>query len=189
MPVENRESGRTTKRRMNLIESEQKENVKIIELTQGKVALIDASDYGLISKYRWYARWDKGTWYAVYCVYPEKGRKYTIFIHRIILDVPKDLQVDHINGDGLDCRRINMRICTQQQNMCNRKLNCNNTSGYKGVSWHKPNKKWVANITINRKQLYLGLFYSVKDAAQAYNKAAIKHHGEFARINNIDGSR
>ena len=108
-----------------------------------------------------------------------------IRLHRFLLDAPKDFFVDHINGDTLDNRKANLRLCNNQQNGCNSKLRSNNTSGYKGVHFSKKENKWISAIMCNRKHYRQGCFHSKKEAALAYNKAAVKYHGEFARINDV----
>jgi hypothetical protein len=95
---------------------------------------------------------------------------------------PKGKEVDHINGDSLDNRRKNLRICTHSENCQNRKKRLDNTSGFKGVYWSKRSNKWVANIQIKSKRIYLGGFISKIKAAEAYQKANIKYHGKFSRI-------
>jgi hypothetical protein len=89
------------------------------------------------------------------------------------------LQVDHVNGDKLDNRKDNLRICNGTQNQGNMKIPKHNTSGIKGVSWHKATKKWVANIRINKKPKYLGSFSSKLDAKEIYTKFAKQYFGEF----------
>lgn len=106
-------------------------------------------------------------------------------LHRLIMNAPDGMAVDHINGDITDNRKSNLRICVNSENLRNRGAQRNNKSGYKGVSWHKPTGKWVAMICINKKRKYLGVFINKKDAAIAYNEASIKYHGEFAYINKI----
>jgi hypothetical protein len=96
------------------------------------------------------------------------------------------MQVDHINGNTLDNRKENLRICTQNQNGKNRLLNKNNVSGYKGVTYKKANKLWCAQIVVNYHKMYLGLFTTAEAAALAYNEAAKKYHGEFAKLNEVD---
>lgn len=91
--------------------------------------------------------------------------------------------VDHINGDTLDNRRSNLRLCTVSGNNHNRMKSKNNTSGYKGVSWLKQNQKWRAYIKVNSKDKHLGCYLDKEDAARAYDKAAKEYFGEFARLN------
>ncbi|OGW44481.1 MAG: hypothetical protein A2Y66_01735 [Nitrospirae bacterium RBG_13_41_22] len=107
-------------------------------------------------------------------------------LHRIILGVENsDVNIDHINGDKSDNRKINLRLCTYMQNNHNQKLAKNNNSGYKGVYFRSKTSKWEANISFNYKRYHLGVFNSKEEAAQAYNKAAIKYYGEFANLNKI----
>jgi hypothetical protein len=110
-------------------------------------------------------------------------------MHRIILKAPKDAHVDHINGDGLDNRKWNLRLCTRSQNLCNSSIKRNNTSGYKGVRLDKwiGYKKWRAYIWTNGRQKYIGNFSCKNEAAKAYNETATKYYGEFAKLNIIKG--
>ena len=109
-------------------------------------------------------------------------------MHREILKCPKGLFIDHINRNGLDNRKNNLRVCSKSQNMMNTLIPKNNTSGYKGVSWSKRDKKWMAYIKIKNKFNNLGYFNIKEQAALAYNDAAKKYHGEFARLNKIERS-
>lgn len=106
----------------------------------------------------------------------------SVSLHRIVMNYPR-LHVDHINGNKLDNRKSNLRLVTQAQNNCNcsKRLNC--LSIYKGVTFHKRNNKWQAQIVKNKKNHHLGYFKSEVNAAQAYNFAAEKYHGEFAKYN------
>jgi hypothetical protein len=92
---------------------------------------------------------------------------------------------DHIDGNPLNCRRNNLRICTPLQNCFNRKKSNNNKSGYKGVSWNNQNMKWQVYVSINSKNKFVGLYDDLIDAAKAYNEKAIHVYGEFAKLNEI----
>jgi hypothetical protein len=151
--------------------------MKIRLLNTDKVAIIDGNSFEKIKSYRW--RLSKaGNGYAV----ASHGTKQ-ISMHRVILNPSQKIHIDHINGDGLDNRIENLRLCTHGQNMSNRKLHKNNTSGYKGVNWES--EKWRATIYRNGKKISLGCFDDILDAAKAYNKAALKYYGEFAKLNEI----
>lgn len=107
-------------------------------------------------------------------------------MHRLILNAPENMEVDHINGNRLDNRRENLRLCNSSQNKCNRGPRKDNKSGYKGVSWHGQRQKWTVRIkTPYGKYLSLGLYDDKKEAAMAYNKASVEYHGEFAFINKL----
>ena len=94
-------------------------------------------------------------------------------------------EVDHRNGNKLDNRKSNLRICSRSENQMNRGKQKNNTSGFKGVSQIKMNQKWVAYIKVNYKRIYIGCFLKKVDAARAYNMAALKYHGEFGLLNKV----
>jgi hypothetical protein len=118
-----------------------------------------------------------------------KGSKF--LMHRELLNVTEDYVVDHINGNKLDNRRENLRICTNAENSRNRVKSTLNTSGYKGVSYKKEKnyirkKPWNARIKVDYKEIYLGHFQTKEEAAKAYNEAAIKYFGEFAKLNEVD---
>ena len=112
--------------------------------------------------------------------------KMTMFLmHRMILGITNSkVQVDHINGDSLDNRRTNLRICNNQQNNFNKGRRKDNTSGSTGVRWHKQAQKWHARISLNGRETSLGLFDSKEDAIAARLDAVIQHHGDFAHIEN-----
>jgi len=152
-----------------------------IPLTQGKVALVDDQDYEELSKHKWHASKIGKSWYATRTVGKWPHQK-TILMHRQLLNPSPGLECDHINGNGLDNRRCNLRVCTRSQNNMNRRPSgC--TSEFKGVYWNKTNKKWMAQIVFNRHGRGLGCYDDEEEAAYAYDKAARKHFGEFARPN------
>ena len=150
--------------------------MKTIELTQGKVAIVDDDVFDYLSQWNWF--YHKG--YAARHT-RRSGKSITIWMHRVILNTPNDFDTDHINGNSLDNRLENLRVCTMSQNQANRGKNSNNTSGYKGVCWSKSNKNWIAFIRINGKRKHLGSFSNIIDAADAYEKAAQKIFGKYAR--------
>jgi len=108
-----------------------------------------------------------------------------VHIARLVVQVPDGVEPDHIDGNKHNNLPANLRLATRSQNAMNRPKQANNTSGYKGVSWHKRSAKWGAAIQVNGKQKHLGLFESVIDAASAYNEAAEKYHGSFANLNKL----
>lgn len=161
---------------------------KEIQLTQGKIAIVDGEDFELLNQWKWYYRKSAGkkTGYALRNQYMEGGIQKTIQMHRVILNCPDvSTQVDHINGDGIDNRKSNLRTCTANGNVQNQGLRKCNTTGYKGIIFRPDLKKWQAYITADRKRIHLGYHQDKKIAALAYNEAALKYHGEFARLNMI----
>ena len=158
---------------------------KRILLSQGKCALVDAEDYEWLIKKKWYAdNTNRKIWYAKTNLSHAGGaKKATAYMHRIILNPPKGMHIDHINHDTLDNRRSNLRICTAGQNRANEIKRDGFTSKYKGVSRCKQTGKWCVFIKINRKNRNLGRFPTQKEAALVYNKEAKKLFGEFALLN------
>ena len=154
--------------------------MKKIKLTQGKSTLVDDEDYEWISKLKWrYA--SNGS--AVRNSSRHLGAQKVLQLHRIIMNAPDGLVVDHINGDRLDNRKQNLRVCSQSQNSMNRSVATNNSCGYKGVYFHKGKQKWYAHITCNGKQKHIGAFSAPEDAARAYNQRALELFGEFSKLN------
>jgi len=158
--------------------------VREIPLTEGHVALVDEADYEAVAAYRWRAliRPTSRTVYAQR-VTSSDGKKSTLLLHRFLVKAPKGLEVDHIDGNGLNNTRANLRVGTHAENMRNRRRRCDNSSGYIGVHWHKRDRKWVARITLHGKLKSLGYFDTPEDAARARDAAAIELHGEYARLN------
>jgi len=159
--------------------------MKEIQLTQGKVALVDDTDYEWLSKYKWYANKNYNTWYAVRNVRLPNGKRYKVLMHRVILGLEPDdnRQSDHKNHNGLANWRDNLRICTGTQNQRNQSPQKNCSSKYKGVSWDKSRCKWRTIINVNGHNVHLGLFVSEIEAAKTYDTAARKHYKEFALTN------
>ena len=158
-------------------------DMKQIRLTQRMVALVDDADFEQLSKHKWCAVRARGRWYAVRSIPMEKGKQTTIRMHRFIMNAPRDQQVDHLDGNGLNNQRSNLRICTSAQNNRNRRKMVGTSPVFKGVYWNKENQRWHAQITQNGHRHHLGYFDNEIDAAYAYDAAARKHFGEFACIN------
>lgn len=159
--------------------------MKEIELTQGKVTLVDDEDFEYLNQFNWYAAKFKNTFYAQrgICV----GKRINIIkMHRVIMSTPIGLDVDHIDGLGLNNQRINLRNCTRSQNSMNQKPRLNCSSKYKGVTWNKRDKVYNARIIINYKKIDLGYFTNEAEAALAYNFKAKELFGEFACLNTIN---
>jgi hypothetical protein len=146
----------------------------VIPLTQGFNAIVDADQYASLSKHDWFKH-PNGAARSV------NGR--AVFMHRHILTPPTGFLVDHINRNNLDNRKCNLRVCTAAQNNRNAKRRIDNKSGYRGVSWHKATRSWVAQISVGGKILYLGKFDNPVDAAIAYDNSCVRLHGDFASLN------
>jgi hypothetical protein len=153
----------------------------LIPLTKGKFAIIDPEDLDRVSAHKWCAFKGRNTYYAGRGV-KRDGKWTTTSLHRFLMDDPPGMQVDHINGDGLDCRRSNIRVSTHSQNQSNRKATVR-TSAYRGVSWHARQKKWRAAISHDNKHIHIGHFSSEEEAARAYDAKAKSIKGEFAALN------
>jgi hypothetical protein len=157
-----------------------------IYLTQNKFALVDDIDYEKVVCHSWVAeKCGKGKYRSTANFGTSNGKPKLVRMHRFIMGVQdiKGIEVDHINGDGLDNRRSNLRTCTHRQNLCNVKKYPNKSSIYKGVSWHNRANKWRATIVSYDKQFYLGIFHDEVEAAKAYDNKAKELHGEFATLN------
>lgn len=158
-------------------------SIAIVPLTKGQSALIDASDIPLIRDRNWHASFSPTS----RSFYAKGGKRVgeigprAYYIHRKILGVSPPIEVDHKNGDSLDNRKANLRLANRSQNAMNQKLNKNNSSGYKGVTWYKTANKFMAYITVNYKRIHLGCFDCPEEARAAYVAAAQKYAGEFAR--------
>jgi hypothetical protein len=158
---------------------------KLIHFTNStKSAIVDDEDYPRMHEHAWSMRKDKNTSYAQTWL-----TGTTICMHQLILPSNNpELEIDHIDGDGLNNQKKNLRLATPSQNRANR-LKYNRlipvSSKYKGVTWHKRDKVWNAQIRVNSKNIYLGCFKTEEGAARAYNRAATFHFGEFAKLNEL----
>ena len=157
--------------------------MKQIKLTKNKVALVDNDDFETLNRYRWYAVKLGNTFYAMRKTYtPPK----TVYMHREILNLKSGdkRETDHINHDGLNNQRSNLRICNRRQNNFNHRMGWG-ISMYKGVSLYKNTSTWRAYIQDNGKPRHLGCFNNEVDAALAYNAEAKRLYGNFVRLNNV----
>lgn len=153
--------------------------MKKIKLRIGKFAFVDNEDFEELNKYKWHVRKGRYTYYAVRTV-PVKGRLVSYIMHREIIKTPKGMLTDHIDGNGLNNQRKNLRIATRTENQRNRTLQKNNTSGICGVSWDKHYQKWNATIKVNRRTIPLGRFKNKKEAQKVRIIATKKYFKEFA---------
>lgn len=152
--------------------------MKLIKLTQGKFAQVDDWNYDELNGFKWYAHKHKNTYYAER---NEMGK--SILMHRVIMDTPDNMQVDHKDHNGLNCQEFNMRNCTHRQNGMN--VIPRGKSKFKGVfiAYYKEKQYFQTRIKINSNQIYLGSFKTEEDAARKYDEYAKIYHGEFANLN------
>jgi hypothetical protein len=179
---------------------------RLVPLTRGLYAKVDPDMFYEVIKYKWHARKSAQTYYATSTQY-QNGRRINLHMHRLIMQhviaseskqaknavrttqyavrdkLPCNLFIDHINGDGRDNRRANLRFADSTQNNYNRRITSRRTSNYKGVDYRPSKKAYRARITVNKKKIFLGYFKSEIDAARAYDTAARKYHKEFAVFN------
>jgi hypothetical protein len=150
----------------------------------GYDVLIDDEDIDRVKELSWHLqknRINEGCFY-----FRHDGKDDRINLHRYIMGCVygDKLIVDHINGDTLDNRKSNLRICTFSENTRNRKRHKNNKSGVKGVCFHKASRKWIVQIRVNKTKIYLGIFENIEDAKNEYKKASELYHKDFGRIDN-----
>lgn len=149
--------------------------MKQIRLTKGKFAIVDDEDFDRVNCFTWHTH--KAGYGA------RNTDKKTM--HRFIINAKPGQIVDHINGNPADNRKENLRLCTQMENCRNQSLKSCNKTGYKGVSWDKKYRKYSSFLTVNYKHIFGGYFDNKEDAARAYNKLALEHHGSFAKLNQL----
>jgi hypothetical protein len=154
------------------------DTMKEISLTRGKVAIVDEEDFDLLNVRHWRViNFEKSNTYAATVI-----NKKIVFMHRLLMKNNDTMLVDHINGNGLDNRKTNLRYCTHSQNMRNRKLSYNSSTGFKGVH-NCSNGRYRVQITFNNKRISIGRFDDILFAAKAYDDTARKLFGEFAKLN------
>ena len=164
--------------------------MKEIQLTKGFVALIDDEDFDRVSKYKWCACVSGSAVYALHSFKSDlTGKRFVLSMHRFIMDNPDGLEVDHINHNGIDNRKENLRACTGSQNSMNSSIYKNNTTEYKGTSYNpknNPSNPYSAHIGYQGKLIHLGYYTTVQQAARAYDRKAKELFGEFAALNYDD---
>lgn len=155
---------------------------KEIKLSRGYVAIIDDEDYECIAKRKWWTSYSRGKLYAKTAFFID-GKRIDLKLHHEIIVVPIGLEVDHINGNGLDNRKENLRVCVHQENTQNKitRRQDGKASRFTGVS--RRNGAWYARITKDGKTTNIGVFKTEENAATAYNIFADKLFGDFARMN------
>jgi len=156
-----------------------------IKLSQGKFTLVDDNDFKALNQFKWYARPSRKIFYATRNSNPRKLKLPQIQMHRVIIgEIPKGKEVDHIDGDGLNNQRNNLRLASISENAMNKGAYKNNKSGHKGICWNEREKKWSATGKLpNKKQKNLGDFKNIEDAIKAREKFVLKYYGEFTRKN------
>lgn len=157
-----------------------------LKLSTGEFTFLDSEDYLKFCKYSWYGHKNGKTTYVerMKC---SKGKRISIKLHRVILKAPPGVEVDHINRNGLDNRKCNLRLASRIENCRNLSKRSGGSSKYKGVDWRAAHKKFRARITVNKRLIELGYFESAKKAALAYDRAAVKYFGVFALTNKMLG--
>jgi len=163
-----------------------KNDYALVPLGQNNIfSKIDKDDIELVKKYTWCCD-GRNNWKYAITKKLINGKYVKIYLHRLIMNCPNNMTVDHINHNGLDNRKTNLRVCPIGKNVLNQRKRKNTSSKYKGVSWDKKLKKWESYIKNISKKEHLGYFNNEKDAALIYNERAKELFGEFAYLNKID---
>lgn len=159
--------------------------MKEIPLTQGKTTLVDDRDYEMLTQYKWCAGYNPTSkrWVAM----RRNSDNKIELMHRLIMGSPNGMLIDHTNHNALDNRRVNLRLCTHRGNAGNSRIPINNTSGFKGVDYHKKMHSWRAQIWDDRTRVTVGFYATPEMAAAAYDQAAREHFGSFALTNAMLG--
>lgn len=161
--------------------------MKVIKTIRNKRIIVDDEDFDWLNQWKWNTNYKGYAYRIVYSRFNGSRRQHKVFMARFVIKAPVGLQVDHINRNKLDNRKSNLRLATNGQNQANSGIPKNNTSGYKGVTWNKKNKKWVAQVECRvggkRKNHYLGGFSDIEQAVLIRDKKVKEIHGEFAYLN------
>mgnify|MGYP002129141743 CR=1 FL=1 len=147
-------------------------------LADGTEATIDAEDAELVGQYNWCL----ADGYVVTELWLGNGKRRRLSLHRLVMGEPEGLEVDHRNNDPRINQKEFLRPATHAENVKNARMRDDNTSGHKGVCWHKAAKKWIAQISHEGKRIHLGCFTDIEEASKAYREAAIRLHKEFANF-------
>lgn len=158
--------------------------MKLIKLTKGKFAQVDDDDFEYLNKFKWCTLSGGGSCEYARRAHQSGNKQIAILMQNEIITNHKGFIVDHIDGNTLNNQKNNLRLTTQQKNCFNQKARIG-TSKFKGVNYEKNMNKWKSQIQAYGKKIYLGIYKTEIDAAKAYNEAAEKYHGEFARLNII----
>lgn len=158
--------------------------VKTIKLTKNKETLVDDEDFEMLNKFKWYADKAYGTYYAARYIRSTTSKKgwTSLRMHRAIMGKNKGKEIDHIDGDGLNNKKSNLRVCSHAENMKNRGKQKDNSTGFKGVWYNKRNNKYIAEITVNGKKTWLGQKTTAEEAYKLYAIGCIKYHKEYAKL-------
>jgi hypothetical protein len=149
----------------------------------GLYAIVDAEDYKRVSQHKWHPAKGKRTFYAAMNAKKEGGDPTQVLLHRFLLGAPEGTQIDHWNGNGLDCQRLNLRFATHQQNARNQRRRRGVSAPYRGLFYDSRGKRWRATIWHDGKGHPLGSGKDVESLARIYDRAAVRIFGEFARTN------
>lgn len=165
--------------------------MKEIQLASGRRATVDDDDFTQLAAHRWHVWVRRRPNQLEHCYAATVVNGKAISMHRLLLGAPHNYEVDHRDGNGLNNQRSNLRLCSRQENTRNQRLSLRSKSGFKGVTMQRKRaayaKPWNAYIEVNKRTIHLGYFSEPQAAAAAYDEAALRHFGEFAKTNRALG--